>query len=181
MEKCRNDVLQFSGGLSSLLSAWHYIIFPWHWIIRLIGWSPPSPHLTIMHLNTRATTSTCKEFSLHDYQQLSAARHYFPSRNLAKGPAPDYFMGNARIRFLFTIWVVSENSLVRFADWTNDFLRGDFDFRAPDWLRAESVRILITMIFVDKSQYLWNKPGFATEFRTRQGLKGVGVGAYIKK
>ena len=26
--------------------------------------------------------------------------------------------------------------------------------RAPDWLRAESVRILFTMIFVDKSQYL---------------------------
>ena len=36
------------------------------------------------------------------------------------------------------------------------------------------------MIFVDKSQYLWNKPGFAAEFRTRQGLKGVGVGGYRK-
>ena len=74
------------------------------------------------------------------------------------------------------------NFVVRFADWTNDsFLRWNFVVRAPGWLRAESERILFTMIFVDKSQYLWNTPGFATEFRTRQGLKGVGVGAFIKK
>ena len=45
---------------------------------------------------------------------------------------------------------------------------------------AINVFLVFTMIFVDKSQHLWNKPGFATEFRTRQGLKGVGVGAYIK-
>ena len=116
MDKCCNDVLQLLGGLSSLQSAWHYISFPWHWIIRLIGWSPPSPHLTIMRLNTRATTSTFKEFLLYDYQQLSAARHYFQlaKLDLAKGPAPDYFMGNAQVRFLFTIWVVSDKERVSF-------------------------------------------------------------------
>ena len=92
------------------------------------------------------------------------------------------FVQRLTVDVLFSTFIHHQwNFVVRFADWTNDFLRWDFVFRAPDWLRTESVRILFTLIFMDKSQYLWNKPGFATEFRTREGLKGVSVGAYIKK
>ena len=50
------------------------------------------------------------------------------------------------------------NFIVRIGDWTsNSFSQWNFIIHAPDWLRAESVWILFTMIFVDKSQYLWNK------------------------
>ena len=53
------------------------------------------------------------------------------------------------------------NFVVRVADWTNDiFSEWNFVVRAPDWLRLKSVRNLFTVIFVDRSQYLWNKKGF---------------------
>ena len=97
--------------------------------------------------------------------------------------SPQPFVQRLTGDVLFSTFIHHQwNFVVRFADWTNDsFLRWNFVVRAPDWLRAVSVRILSTMIFVDKSQYLWNKPGFAAAFRTRQGLKGVGVGSYRKK
>ena len=45
--------------------------------------------------------------------------------------------------------------VVRAADWTNDISsQGNFVVPVPDWLHLESVQILFTMIFVDKSQYL---------------------------
>ena len=52
-------------------------------------------------------------------------------------------------------FITSEVFFVRVADWTNDISsQGNFVVRVPDWLHLESVRILFTMIFVDKSQYL---------------------------
>ena len=53
--------------------------------------------------------------TINSYPQLDIISLSETGPMLAKGPAPDYFMGNARVRFLFTIWVVSEKERVRAA------------------------------------------------------------------
>ena len=54
--------------------------------------------------------------TINSYPQLDIISLSETGPMLAKGPAPDYFMGNARVTFLFTIWVVSEKERVRAAN-----------------------------------------------------------------
>ena len=65
---------------------------------------------------------------------------------------------------LFSMFIHHKwNFVVRVVDWTNDsYSKWNVIVRALDCLRSKSVRILFTMIFVDKSQYLWNKLNYIT-------------------
>ena len=67
------------------------------------------------------------------------------------------------------------NFVVCVADWTNDIL-----VHAPDWLHLESVRILFAMIFVGKSQYLWNKIDLRGQGFEKEICRQIGIPRGLK-